>query len=117
MGDRKGEEASVRFAVREEVGCLNLGTGSQNKLKCQTCSRKHNQGFDCPGKEYNKCFDCGESRHFKGAPSCKKPKEKKTKKNSKDSAKDKKTKSWRVQNKESKDENTDDTDDTLMDSA
>ena len=70
MGGRKSEDISVRRIVKKEVNRLNQGAmgGQSTKTQCQTCSRKHVSGFDCPYKKYQKCFDCGESGHFKGAP-------------------------------------------------
>ena len=71
------------------------------------------------GKRYQKCFDCGESGHFKEASSCKKPRDK-NKNKQKDSAntkKDKKGQLKRVQVKTLSDEDSEDSDDTLTDST
>ena len=105
--------------MQEEVNRLNQGaTGSQStKNQCQTCSRKHISGFNYPGKRCQKWFDCGESGHFKGAPSCKKPKDK-NKNKQKDSANIKKKKKGqlkRVQAKTFSDEVSEDSDGLLTD--
>ena len=62
---------------------------------------------------------CGESGHFKWAPSCMKPKPKKTKTKQMYGNKDKirMTKSRSVQDKESSDSNTKNTDEELTDSC
>ena len=56
-------------------------------MNCQTCIRSHVAGFVCPGKECQKCFNCGEGGHFKGAPVCMKLKPKKKSPDNKDSKK------------------------------
>ena len=107
--------------MQEEVNLLNQGaTGGQStKNQCQTYSRKHVSGLDCPGKRCQKCFDCGEYGHFKGAPICKKPKDEKKNKQ-RDSAnikKDKKGQLKRVKAMTSSDEDSDDSDGLLTDST
>ena len=116
MGSNKDEKArsSVRRLVEEEVARLSLSPGgSSEKVKCQTCSGKHKVGFNCPGKKCQKCFDCGEKGHFKGAPICKTPKNKKPVKKLGGGKFDK---SRRVKSDESSGD-TDDTDDELSDSC
>ena len=105
MGNNKEEDNNVCPLKKEEVNRLNLGstnTGQPGKVQCKTYTRKYHPNLNCKGKKCKKCFDCGESGHFKGAPSCKKPKPKKSKKKQKDRNKDKvmKTKFRRFQNKD-----------------
>ena len=122
LGGSKDQDASVRRVIQEEVKRMNNGAlatpGQQIKVKCQTCTRKHNSGVECPGLKCKECFDCREPGHFKGAPCCKKPKKKKPvdKKKLTKGEKDK-NKSRRVKDKSSSSEDTDDTDSDLSDSV
>ena len=84
--------------------------------------RKHKPGFKCPSKCFQKWFDCNKAGHFKGAPICKKPKDKKSKgkklpSKAKREDKDKNNRSSRVNDKESSEDSTDYTDDELTDSC
>ena len=78
MEGHKTEDMLVRRMVKEEVNRLNQGStgGQSTRIHCQTCARKHVSGFDCLGKKCQRCFECGEAGHFKGAPNCKKLKDK-----------------------------------------
>ena len=103
---------------------LNLSPrgGGGDKVKCQTCTGSHKPGFVCPGRKCDRCFDCGEKGHFKGAPLCKKPKSKKgadskTKKGADSKAAGSTNKSRRVKSKESSDEDTDESNAELTDSC
>ena len=68
----KGEHATVRKVVQNEVKRLNIGTTATNrdekKTKCQTCIKSDVACFICPGKNCSQCFECGDGGHFKRAP-------------------------------------------------
>ena len=80
LGNTNDQDASVRRVIQEEVRRMNneasAAPNQQFKIKCQTCTRKHKSGAECPGLKCKECFDCREPGHFKGAPCCKKPKKK-----------------------------------------
>ena len=46
-------------------------TKNKDSGKCPTCTRQnHPPGKKCLGENCEKCFSCGKSGHFKGAPIC-----------------------------------------------
>ena len=60
LGGSKDQDASVRRVIQEEVKRMNDGAsatpGQQTKVKCQTCTRKHNPGAECPGLKCKECL-------------------------------------------------------------
>ena len=106
MAGTSGESVYVRRVVhdlKEEVKRLTGVTAkpAERKVKCQTCRGSHKAENMCPSKKCEKCFDCGEKGHFKGAPAYKKLKRGSLKRRTQQktgSQKGKKEESRRVEN-------------------
>ena len=70
MESATGSQSKDMRRLEEKLRRLQSSMSGGDSIKCQTCPRKHQAGYTCPGLSQT-CFKCRSEGHFQGAPICK----------------------------------------------